>query len=503
MTHRAVTDSAPARRLERFLESERDTWLRRRFTVFCILMVLLTAADLAIDRSAVRQMILEEGRQRWTSTIQVMDSLLAALAPVAALIYVRRRNPGRARLLTLALWVTGGVGAAGVVMLRVRFELETYPLDEGLAIGSYRAWTIMAPAVILLSYTLACLLIPWTFREALRPAAVLMTAVAGVALFDRIRIANWVWPVAIGAAAVAMVPGLVICWWRYSRFRRRMQLRFESLSYRRLQADLAGARRIHEACLPSLTGGGPVGMAYAYEPMSEIGGDLVFVHSSPDGRQLTMVLFDVTGHGIAAALTVNRLYGELERIFAEHPHADPAETLCSLNRYIHLTLATHSVYVTAICIRLDVAGGVLQWANGGHPSAVLLRADGAISLLESNETILGVLGGSDFQPSTVEAPFAAGDVIIAYTDGASESTDQRGAHLGCDGVRQLIREMAASRLPPQEWPAALLERIAGHRNGPPDDDTLIAALWIGAAPHARASPDPPAASAAELVTPRA
>src|SRR6185295_15808135 len=98
---------------------------------------------------------------------------------------------------------------------------------------------------------------------------------------------------------------------------------------------------------------------YVYEPMRQIGGDLLFVfppshqHQDDGVGALSLVVLDVTGHGIAAALTVNRIVGELERLFIDDPDAPPGKALAVLNRYVFSTLSKHDHYVTAICLRVD------------------------------------------------------------------------------------------------------------------------------------------------------
>src|SRR5207253_7984992 len=138
----------------------------------------------------------------------------------------------------------------------------------------------------------------------------------------------------------------------------------------------------HEALFPAPIAHGPLRFEYRYQPMLQIGGDYLYSRFSPStggaAPAFNLLLMDVTGHGIAAALTVNRLYGEVERLFAEDPHAGPGEVLSALNRYVHLTLATHSVYVTALCLRIDQHSGTLEYASGGHPPAFLCAVNGTI-----------------------------------------------------------------------------------------------------------------------------
>src|SRR5690606_28540475 len=99
------------------------------------------------------------------------------------------------------------------------------------------------------------------------------------------------------------------------------KLRALATRYGEFRRELTDARRIHESLFPKPKCEGDVHFLYLYEPMRQIGGDYLFVSCAPtdDGRRemLSFVVIDVTGHGIPAALTVNRLHGELSRLFAE------------------------------------------------------------------------------------------------------------------------------------------------------------------------------------------
>src|SRR5439155_8256743 len=112
------------------------------------------------------------------------------------------------------------------------------------------------------------------------------------------------------------------------------------------------------------------------------------------------VLLDVTGHGIAAALTVNRIVGELDRTFSANAAGDPApaELLLALNHYACLMLAQHGLYMTALCLRVDADQGIIQWTSGGHPTAFIRRGDGSIESLESTALIMGVQDEPQYTP---------------------------------------------------------------------------------------------------------
>jgi len=279
---------------------------------------------------------------------------------------------------------------------------------------------------------------------------------------------------------------MLICWLRYSRFRQTVALGFLTGQYRDVQRELAYARRIHEKVFPRPIGSGPVHFDYRYEPMQQIGGD--FVDAVRDGREpdngaLTIVLVDVTGHGIAAALAVNRLHGEVKRALAQRASAHPGQILTALNEYVHLTLADENVFATALVARLDPVQRELRWASGGHPPAFLRRANGRIDLLDSTAILLGPLDAGEFDACEARTTLEEGDVLIAYTDGAIECRDRQDRQLGIEGLKEMVMAAFASEthLAPLD---AVLRAVQQHRCGPADDDMLVLAASFSEAPAA-------------------
>ena len=85
---------------------------------------------------------------------------------------------------------------------------------------------------------------------------------------------------------------------------------------------------------------------------------------------------------------------------------------------------------------------------------------------------------ADYDPTPERLPFAEGDVVLAYTDGASEAADRRGEQLGTAGVLRLLARTSSDGLSPTDWPAAILKQVCAHRGAgaPPEDDTLVVVL---------------------------
>ena len=478
---------------DRELESERSRWLRRRFVLFCAVLLLL---DLI---STTFELFDELGQLRPASLQLAWDLGFGALSIVvalAALVYACRRSVPPRRLVTVSLWLAAAGGVLTSIWARGSLALD--PSPEADHLGT----TDGLPFSVLFHHLIPCLLLPWTRRESAVVGGVLKAAAAAVVGFDAAATGRSGWQPAVwavGWSAVAVLPGLLFCWFRYTRFRRAFAARFEAALYRRLHGELVSARQVHETCLPPpRVIAGPVRVAYAYEPMREIGGDLLFVHPRGDGtgggpesmpvagltpRPASVVLIDVCGHGIAAALAVNRLAGELERLFDELADPTPAAVLRGLNRYVGRSLARHSMYATAVCLRVDPVLGLVEYASGGHPPVLLRRGgDAAVSKqidrLDSTAPMLGVFDDAEYDPDQRQAPLAAGDVLVAYTDGTTEACNPAGHDLGIPGLERMVGVIAAGHPDPLDWPAAVLAAVRDHRRAAAADDTLAVTIAL-------------------------
>ncbi len=328
---------------------------------------------------------------------------------------------------------------------------------------------------------LASILLPWTVSDALR--TVLLSVVSGgMVMYVGGMLAElhaeWKEYVLVPVAAcVFSLPAVVGAALRQSFWHRQFQAQYVEKREREFRDELTYARRLHESLFPLPLADGTLRLAFRYEPMRQLGGDFLFVQdqrSDPHTPALSLVVIDVTGHGIPAAITVAQLAGELRRIYAEKPAASPDEVLASLNRYMGLTVATHSVYATAFCARVEPRSGRLRFASAGHPPAFLRRVTGKVEELESTTFVLGVAKGNDFEAGAVDVPFEAGDALVVFTDGAPEARDAQGRMLRLSGMRDLVRRaMVGPHLLP-EW---LLQAVRLHRAGQPEDDTLVATIY--------------------------
>ena len=274
------------------------------------------------------------------------------------------------------------------------------------------------------------------------------------------------------------IPGVMISIFRQTRFQDQFDLNFLQTRYNEVREELQAAKSIHERGFPKPKSSGDIRFTYAYRPMRQMGGDSIFASIERPADALspvTLVLFDVTGHGLSAALTANRLQGELMRIMGEDPTVDPGELLTKLDRYVCLTLADSAVLVTAIAINADPAMGVFRIANAGHPSAILRNARGGIEHFESTAPVLGVGVGDELHPIVQEHVFESGDSLILYTDGVSEAAGESGELYTSKGVERVL-ELEWNELA-ERWPEKILRDVGNRRAGPASDDILIVELY--------------------------
>ncbi len=330
---------------------------------------------------------------------------------------------------------------------------------------------------VLIGLTLGALLLPWTPKQTLG-LSILWIVGSGLALVINKQAEDFSILGAMFAYIVVTIPGTMISFFRSTRLQDQFELHFIKTQYEEVREELQAAKNIHERGFPKPKSSGDIRFTYAYRPMSQIGGDSIFASIEQPGEAkspLTLVLFDVTGHGLSAALTANRLQGELMRIMGEDPTIDPGELLTKMDRYVCLTLGDSAVLVSAVAFNADPIKGTIRIANAGHPAPILRNARGTTQHFDSTSSVLGVGIGTENKPTVKEHPFLPGDSLIAYTDGVSEAMDQRGELYSTQGVERVLSEDWTEQQ--ERWPEKILTDVEKKRAGSASDDILIVELY--------------------------
>lgn len=396
-------------------------------------------------------------------------------------------------ILTSAVWFGAYLGAllsaiGKKVSTRsiVYISMGLIMLDGAMGIGVRVMDIPVGPTFLtfLIAHFIACCIFPWTVKQAMFPAFV----VAVASVFSHIVIERTSIGVTLAltlALLVPAIPGVTITAIKHSQRVQKATNRFLTQRYGMLRQELAYARQVHEALFPAPRSTGNLRYAYQYEPMRQIGGDYLYTTVSEatgeKGESLSVVIIDVTGHGIPAALTVNRLHGEIDICFAENPDISPGQLLEKLNKYVHLTLAKHSIYATAVCLRVDHDREVVEYASGGHPPAFIRGVDGSLRDIDPTTFVLGACADEDFESGQVDVEFMPGDSLIVYTDGAIEARSMEGKMLQIDGLRRIL---GAPAMPgvlnggQGQWAEKILNEVTAYRSGlPPEDDTLAIEIY--------------------------
>jgi serine phosphatase RsbU (regulator of sigma subunit) len=208
-----------------------------------------------------------------------------------------------------------------------------------------------------------------------------------------------------------------------------------------LERDLDLAHKVQQGILPSAP---PRIEGYEffdfYDPASQVGGDYFDYVPLPGGR-LAVVLADVSGKGMPAALVVARLSSEARYCLASE--ATPAEALNRLNTSF-LRSGWEDRFVTMVLAVIDLEKHVLTVANAGHMPPLLRHGDKSLVAIGAEET--GVPLGVDAEPNYAQTSvtLAPGDSFTVFTDGISEAMDINNQLYGHERLRKQLIAGATS-----------------------------------------------------------
>jgi serine phosphatase RsbU (regulator of sigma subunit)/HAMP domain-containing protein len=220
----------------------------------------------------------------------------------------------------------------------------------------------------------------------------------------------------------------------------------------RIEQEMRWARRIQQSMLPRETPSLPgYEVAGKSLPAREVGGDY-FDFMTTDGLSWYMVVADVSGKGVPAALIMS-IVRSLLHTFTEL-ETTPGEVLTRVNRKLSNDLEP-DMFVTTAAVLLDPMQHTVSIARGGHEPIIIRRADGSTERVEPQGAALGLLDVDLFEHAleNYETPIAEHEVIVLYTDGVTEARNAAGEEFGIDRLETIVREKG-------DLPAAeLLEQI--------------------------------------------
>lgn len=240
-----------------------------------------------------------------------------------------------------------------------------------------------------------------------------------------------------------------------------------------IQKELETARKIQMSILPSsVPQVAGLDIATRYIPMTAVAGDF-YDFIVVDEKHLGILVADVSGHGMPAALIASMLKIALA---AEMAHAaDPAQVLLGLNQTLCGKFQDH--FVTAAYLFLDMLKGTLTYAGAGHPPLLLWgQSSEGVRDVEENGLFLGKFPWATY--TSRELPLNAGDWCLLYTDGIPETANPAAVEFGTDRFKQVLETDESTSA--DQFADRLLEELSRwSARGPTedlDDDLTIVAI---------------------------
>lgn len=234
-----------------------------------------------------------------------------------------------------------------------------------------------------------------------------------------------------------------------------------------MRGDLLTARKIQFDLVPGevfIENG--VAIHARMQPAKAIGGDLYDVINLEEGR-LAIIVGDVMGKGLPAALLMTSIVGSLRALVAAGLRG--RQLITALNKHVCANSGGGRL-VTLFYGELETASGHLTYVNAGHNPPFLRRANGEIEQLPATAMLLGVMPDAPVEARQVQ--IEPNDRLLLFTDGLSEALNTKGEEYGVERLEDSLAR--AHALPPQAAVEQLVtdaQKFCG--SAPPHDDLTL------------------------------
>ncbi|MEM0925728.1 MAG: SpoIIE family protein phosphatase [Planctomycetota bacterium] len=248
----------------------------------------------------------------------------------------------------------------------------------------------------------------------------------------------------------------------------------QALKQREVEQDLKLATDVQKAFLPQQALRLPsYEVDSYYKAANHIGGDYFDYIQCPDGR-IGVVVADVVGHGVAAAMFMAKLSAETRYCLAgEH---DVAKAVEKLND--RMSALDVERFITFLLVVIDPNSDQVTIVNAGHTPPIMKRRDGVILEPGEDESGLPIAIDSGMDYEAVAATFVEGDVMLLYTDGINEAMDADDNEFGMEAIRRLTSEEQNNHAIKDRIVDAVLNHIG---DAPPFDDMCLVVIHRTAA----------------------
>jgi sigma-B regulation protein RsbU (phosphoserine phosphatase) len=243
---------------------------------------------------------------------------------------------------------------------------------------------------------------------------------------------------------------------------RRLQ-RALTLRSAQLEKDLQLAREFQHSLMPcrDLQHDG-LQVRSMFTPCDDLSGDFFDYRSL--GDQVFLIIADVAGHGVAAAMRTGMIASTWSRALREGL-ALPA----ILGRFLDLVHDWEdSQFFSTAMVCLNPAAGSLRYLNAGHPTPALRKPDGSLEFLDLTGPIISP-AVDEVAIEERELAFEPGASLLAFTDGIVEARSPQGEFFGTDPLWTMLRDLPAHQLL-----AAMESTLQEHCRGRPQEDDYTA-----------------------------
>ncbi len=246
------------------------------------------------------------------------------------------------------------------------------------------------------------------------------------------------------------------------------RLHQEALEKEALEREMELAAQIQlgilPRALPAVAGHELLGWT---RPARHVGGDYWDVVPLPDGR-FAMLVADVSGKGVSAALLVSTLHSALRLLLARGESTE--RMLQAVNQHL-IDFSASNKFATLLLVALDADSGEFGYVNAGHNPGVLLRRDGTVERLAACAVPLGLLPGPPYREA--KRTLLPGDLLCLYSDGVTEAAARSGEEYGLERLEALLRDQQGAPL--SEIRGVLERELRAFGEGQPqgDDQTVV------------------------------
>lgn len=249
------------------------------------------------------------------------------------------------------------------------------------------------------------------------------------------------------------------------------KLYLETVEKQKMEQELEVAREIQHRLLPKTFPQIDGLETHAVNiPSKHVGGDY-FDIIPLGGQKVAMVIADVSGKGVPAALLMASLQSSL-RAEADVGR-QPSEVISAVNRVIFQHTAG-GTFVTIFYGVLDLAAGSLTYCNAGHPPPLVVDIAGGIRELDGTDIVIGIDDKASYRDT--EAEVAAGDKIFLYTDGVTDELNKDDEPYGEKRLITVLRQNHASSL--EDIVDAVHKSVLQFTDGKPQDDLTALAIRV-------------------------